>query len=118
MPYNPFTYQPNFNAYQNYQQATSNIYWVQGLEGAKAYPVGAGNTVLLMDSDNQVMFIKSADQSGVPSLRIFDYTERTETKQDMNSYVTRKEFDELVEKLKKNEKTEKKKKVEEEDDDE
>lgn len=107
MAYNPFGYQ----FYPQYQQNQSNINWVQGIEGAKAFPVGAGNSVLLMDSDNQVMFIKSADQSGVPSLRVFDYKERTSEVKDMNAYVTKKEFDEFVEKMTK-------KKKREEDDDE
>lgn len=39
--------------------------------------VAAGNTVLLMDSENQTFYLKSADPSGMPlPLRIFDYKER------------------------------------------
>lgn len=111
-------YQPNY--LQNYNQQ-SNIYWVQGIEGAKAYPVGAGNSILLMDSDNQVMYIKTADQSGVPSLRIFDYNERTAEKTntvDLSAYVTRKEFDELLVKISNSDKKKKKKRDEYEEDDE
>lgn len=110
MAYNSFYgYQPQ--GYPQLQQ--SNIYWVQGIEGAKAYPVGAGNSILLMDSDNSAFYIKTADQSGVPSMRTFDYAERTEEKNnvDLSAYVTRKEFDEVVAKLE-----EKKKKKKEEDD--
>ena len=112
-----YPFQHGYNAYPNYQQQ-SNVTWVQGIEGAKAYPVGAGNTMLLMDSETQVMFIKSADQSGIPNLRVFDYKERTgEEARDMSFYVTRKEFDELVASIKKVDKK-KKRLVEEEDDDE
>ena len=88
---------------QNYQQPQQSapIIWVQGEEGAKAYMVAAGNSVLLMDSENSVFYIKSTDASGMPQpLRIFDYTERgkqavekVESKND--KFVTREEFDAL-----------------------
>lgn len=58
-------------------QTQSSITWVQGEEGAKAYLVAAGNSVLLMDSEAQVFYIKSTDASGMPMpLRIFDFVER------------------------------------------
>ena len=88
---------------QNYQQPQQSapIIWVQGEEGAKAYMVAAGISVLLMDSENSVFYIKSTDASGMPQpLRIFDYTERgkqavekVESKND--KFVTREEFDAL-----------------------
>ncbi len=85
-------------------QQSSPIIWVQGEEGAKAYMVAAGNSVLLMDSENSTFYIKSTDASGMPQpLRIFDYTERTvqkqpekEPEQQSNNYVTRAEFDALT----------------------
>lgn len=58
-------------------QPQSSITWVQGEEGAKAFLVAAGNSVLLMDSEAPVFYIKSTDASGVPMpLRIFDFHER------------------------------------------
>lgn len=80
-------------------QQNNGITWVQGENSAKSYPVAAGQSVLLMDSENPVMYIKSTDQSGVPMpLRIFDYKERsqmrsnTHEEQNMN-YISREEFD-------------------------
>lgn len=79
--------------------------WVQGEEGAKAFLVAAGNSVLLLDSENASFYIKSADQSGMPlPLRIFDYTERTQPSQapvaasqpQSVEYVPRAEFDALA----------------------
>ena len=87
--YFPTGYNPmgNYNPYQvgqyqqmqNTQQAqTGGLQWVQGEAGAKAYPVNAGQSVLLMDSENNVFYIKSTDNSGMPlPLRTFDYKERT-----------------------------------------
>ena len=58
-------------------QTQGGITWVQGEEGAKAYLVAAGNSVLLMDSESPVFYIKSTDASGMPMpLRIFDFVER------------------------------------------
>lgn len=59
------------------QTASNDIIWVQGEAGAKAYLVAPNNTVTLWDSENPVIYIKSADASGIPSLRTLDWTERT-----------------------------------------
>lgn len=85
------------------QQAPASPLWVQGEAGAKAYPVAAGNSVLLMDSERNVFYIKSADASGMPMLRTFDYTERTAAQNPpvqaaqmpSGDFVTRSEFDAL-----------------------
>lgn len=95
--------QPQF--YQQ-QMATPNhgtgITWVQGEASAKSYPVSAGQSILLMDSENPIMYIKSTDQSGMPlPLRIFDYKERTQERQEHSQtvaepkmdYISRNEFD-------------------------
>lgn len=83
------------------QQQPTPIIWVQGEEGAKAYMVAAGNSVLLMDSESSVFYIKSTDASGMPQpLRIFDYTERGKIAPQKaetadGRFVTREEFDAL-----------------------
>ena len=86
-------------------QGNSGLVWVQGEAGAKSFLVAPGTTVMLMDSESPVFYLKSADQSGMPMpLRIFDFTERsathTETKPqtdfDPSIYITRKEFDERM----------------------
>lgn len=52
----------------SYQAPAQNqsIIWVQGEAGAKAYPVAAGQSVLLMDSEDAVLYVKSTDQTGRP----------------------------------------------------
>lgn len=90
---------------QGYQTPTQSqptpIIWVQGEEGAKAYMVAAGNSVLLMDSESSVFYIKSTDASGMPQpLRIFDYTERgkadlQKAEAKNSKFVTREEFNVL-----------------------
>ena len=93
---------------QPMQQQSSQIIWVSGEAGAKSYLVAPGNTVMLLDAENSVFYLKSADASGMPlPLRIFDYKERTTVAQqafggsvtsesvNLDNFVTRKEFDEL-----------------------
>ena len=77
---NPYIQQPQqMPMAQPTQQNNNGITWVQGENAAKSYPVAPGNSILLMDSESSVMYIKSTDQSGMPQpLRIFDYTERTQ----------------------------------------
>lgn len=110
MAYNYFPqgYQPFYP--QNNPQ-NNGIQWVQGIEGAKAHPVNAGQSVLLMDSDANCMYIKTADQMGMPTLRIFDYKERVQkpqneptsgflTKEDLSIYVTKEDLEKAIEGLK------------------
>lgn len=85
------------------QQPAASPLWVQGEAGAKAYPVAPGSSVILMDSESNVFYIKSADQSGMPTMRTFEYRERTAAQnppvqaaqQPQGDYVTRSEFDAL-----------------------
>lgn len=61
--------QPQMNYQQMPQQPQTqnqSIIWVQGEAGAKAYPVAAGQSVLLMDSEDAVLYVKSTDQTGRP----------------------------------------------------
>lgn len=88
-------------------QVNQGLLWVSGEVGAKSYLVAPNSTVLLMDSDAQRFYLKSADNAGMPSLRIFEYSEVTNTpttpvnapnREDINlddKYVTRSEYDSL-----------------------
>lgn len=112
----PQAYPQNYqNVQPNAQQNQNGIVWVQGIEGAKAHPVAAGQAVLLMDSDSNCLYLKSADQRGMPTLRIFDYKERTNTppeaknddlsafatKDDLSLYATKDELKKAISDLKK-----------------
>lgn len=112
---NPYmNYQPNYpqQALPTMQSpvyspvpSSNGINWVSGESGAKSWIVGRGESVLLMDSENQCFYLKSADASGMPlPLRIFDYTERTQNapqgsqtafNQSSDNFITRTEFDDL-----------------------
>ena len=85
--YFPAGYQPMYYPTQNQQQfqnqpqvqappINNSIIWVQGEAAAKSYPIAPNSSVPLWDSEANVIYIKSADMSGMPSIKILDYTMR------------------------------------------
>lgn len=107
--YFPAGYQPVYpQSYpQNYPQVApqapqqSGVIWVQGIEGAKAHPVAAGQSALLMDSEGDCFYLKTADQSGMPTMRVFDYKERLNTSPepknaDLSDFITKEELSHYV----------------------
>lgn len=69
-------YYPSQQVQQPQPQQNSGIIWVQGEAGAKSYLVAPNTTVQLWDSESQVIYLKSADASGMPSIKVLDYTIR------------------------------------------
>jgi len=61
---------------QQTSSSTNGIIWVQGEAGAKSYLVAPNSTVQLWDSERQTIYLKSADASGMPSMKTLDYTIR------------------------------------------
>ena len=84
MAYNYYPYQTPYyptqnNAFQgvgNVGTNTNALIWVQGEGAAKSYPVAPNTSVPLWDSEANVIYIKSADASGMPSIKVLDYTIR------------------------------------------
>lgn len=85
-------------------QTNQGLLWVQGEAGAKSYLVAPNTTVLLMDSEGSRFYLKSTDNAGMPSLRVFEYSEvsqnapqapqSAQTNLD-DKYVTREEYNAL-----------------------
>ena len=61
---------------QQPQTMQSNMIWVQGEAGAKSFLVAPNTTVQLWDSEAQVIYLKSADATGMPTMKVLDYTVR------------------------------------------
>lgn len=90
----PAYYQNSANAQQN------NLIWVSGEAGAKAYMVAPNQTVTLWDSEAQCIYLKSADATGLPSIKILDYVIRDSAVnkpvvQSAETYATKDELDAL-----------------------
>lgn len=57
-------------------QSGNSLIWVQGEGGAKSYLVAPNTTIMLMDSEDTLFYLKSSDASGMPlPLRRFRYEE-------------------------------------------
>ena len=69
-------YQPN--PQQIPQQQSPSIVWVQNEMEAANYLVAHNSAVTLWDSNAPVVYLKQADASGKPSMKIYDLVERTQ----------------------------------------
>lgn len=96
MAYSYYPYQPNYfqppmpdqlaqlrqQQYQPMQQMTQqqapSIVWVQSEMEAANYLVAPNSAVTLWDSNSPVVYLKQADASGKPSMKIYDLVERTQ----------------------------------------
>lgn len=85
-------------------QTNQGIIWVQGEAAARSYLVAPNSTVLLMDSETQRFYLKSANNAGMPSIQIFEYSEVTQNAPQAaqsaptnldDKYVTREEYSRL-----------------------
>ena len=92
---------------QQPRQDQNGLIWVQGEAGAKSWYITPGSTVLLMDSEAQRFYLKSADMNGVPAMRTFEYiemgTQKPQEQPQPVNFVTVDEFngfkDEVFRKL-------------------
>lgn len=69
-------YQPNMQ--QVPQQQAPSIVWVQNEMEAANYLVAPNSAVTLWDSNAPVVYLKQADASGKPSMKIYDLVERSQ----------------------------------------
>ncbi len=102
----PNVQQPQYQFQQPPQQNNGGIIWVQGEAGAKSFLVGPNSTVQLWDSQTQTIYLKSADASGMPSLKVLDYTIRGNTppqnaqeRPEFESFVTKEDLFNLEDKI-------------------
>lgn len=85
---------------QQQQAQNNNMVWVQGETGAKSFLIAPNTTIPLWDSEQQTIYIKSSDASGMPSMKIVDYTIRDTNSHPANKiiasdYVTKQELSEF-----------------------
>lgn len=97
---NQYNYMPN--SQNGLQGQIKSLTRVNGLEGAKAFQVMPRETVALFDGNDDIFYIKSADDGGFPTIKAYRFAEidLTGTK-PTNDYVTKSEFEELRNEVKK-----------------
>lgn len=79
----------------------SGVQWVSGEQEARSWMVAPNAAVALWDSTAPTVYLKQADASGKPTLKVYDLVERLASALDAQKapspeYVTRKEFDALA----------------------
>lgn len=68
----------------------SSIIWVRNQNDAAMYPVAPNNAVALWDQSAPAVYLKQADASGKPTMKIYDLVERTETAAETTNENTAK----------------------------
>lgn len=79
---NGFYGYPNQQGNVTQNQQSDGMIWVLGKNEAESYPVAPNCQVVLWDKNTPTLYVKSMSASNVPSLRILDFVERTETSQN------------------------------------
>ena len=113
MPYNPYNpygpyapqpqYQPQYP--QQPQPSQDNVYaFVNGVEGAKSYQLRPNQSVMLMDSEQPICYMKQSNAMGQATLRYFKLTEIQESDargvvQPTHDYVSKSDFDALAKRV-------------------
>lgn len=120
MPYNPYSPYPQ-NPYgqpmygfsggvptpQPAATPQTNVYaFVNGIEGAKSYPMQPNQMVMLMDSENPIAYMKSANAMGQATLKYYKLVETSEDeirsakdRPASTIYATKAELEALVKRI-------------------
>ena len=98
-------FQPNMlQGFQQTQQPAQptiqSMIWVNGLNDAKNYLIAPNSAVALWDSTAPCIYLKQADASGKPSMKIYDLVERNSRPAPApngpeGSYATMEQFEAL-----------------------
>ena len=93
MPYQTQPYQPTMPTGYAQQTPVHGFVYVNGIEGAKAYQMPPNSEMPLFDAGGDVMYIKTTDGAGFPTIKVCDVSERTgAANAQASEYVTRDEL--------------------------
>lgn len=109
--YNPYQMQPSYPYMQGpgasvFQQPPQQpqqqpgqiegVRWVSSMDEVNGTTIGFGQSALLMFTGENAFAIKSVSASGVPTTKVFDFTERQDPPAvNPADYVTKEEFEDL-----------------------
>lgn len=81
--YQPYYVQPTQMSVAN--QTPAGIIWISGLQEAQMYPVAPNNAVALWEQSGKVVYLKQADATGKPSMKVFELVERPQNASEPSS---------------------------------
>lgn len=106
MAYNPQYYMPQYYTYPQAQyqpqtapQPVNGLVSVTGMEGAKAYSLPPNSSMPLFDADEDMLYVKTTDAAGYPTIKAFSFKPVEAPAEERPDYVTRADFDALVERI-------------------
>lgn len=73
-PYNPYNLGSATGINSPYQSQRQEVTKVNGMDGANAYPLSANSSVLLLDINNPVVYLKQSDGGGFCSVTPYSIT--------------------------------------------
>jgi hypothetical protein len=84
-----------------YTPPTQNqiLAWVNGEKEAMDYPLSAGQSIFLMNQNDNYLYAKSVDQLGKTTFikkRLVDESDNKEPTVDMSEYIRREEIENLI----------------------
>ena len=91
-----------FNPYQfNFQPQpqTQQLIRVSGMDGAKAYQMGANSSVALFHENDDVFYIKSTDGAGFPTIHAYRFEPISDEQPKSEQYVTVEMFEQFKKEL-------------------
>jgi hypothetical protein len=92
--------QPNQIMQQPVQPIQNQILaWVQSEEEATKFPLSAGQSIFLMNSNENYLYMKAVDQLGKTTFikkRLVDESDNQENKIDLSGYIRREELGTLI----------------------
>lgn len=102
--YNPYNNNYSYNGYQTTPR-TNQYAFVNGIEGAKSFQVQPNQMVMLLDSDNPVIYKKVSNGYGQATLECYKMVQISEEElrevnlQPQKEYVLKSDFDALVKRI-------------------
>lgn len=98
-PYYPPYYQPPYQPTASSATNPANgVIWVKDVNDASTYPIAPNTAIALWDLSSPTIYLKQADVSGRPSMKIYDLVERKEPAQTSDvKYATKQDVMEIGE---------------------
>lgn len=93
----------NMYPYGNYgiTPVKNEISKVNGIEGAKAFPMTPNSQAMMLDMNEDIFYIKVTDSANYPTIDAYKYEKISTDAPTPKDYVTRAEFEELKALIKK-----------------
>lgn len=107
-PYQP--YYQNYPSYQQYPQPVQTVQpvqpvqnqvlvWVQSEDEATKFPLSSGQSIFLMNQNDNYLYMKSVDQLGKTTFikkRLVDESDNQENKVDLSGYIRKEELQDIL----------------------